>query len=79
MTSDYILKIYRMSIPHMPKTAIKFGNDLQLLLQPMVLKPNPQAGLGVRLHYLPHEPHRLKPTSSLCRKLWHAFVLSYNT
>lgn len=41
-----------MSIPHMPKTAVKFGNDLQLLLQPMVLKPNPQAGLGVRyIHY----------------------------
>ncbi|KAH8114301.1 hypothetical protein DFH11DRAFT_1508962 [Phellopilus nigrolimitatus] len=46
ITSDYILKIYRASIPHMSKTSAKFGNDLQLLLQPMVLKPNAQAGLG---------------------------------
>ncbi|THG98726.1 hypothetical protein EW145_g7376 [Phellinidium pouzarii] len=46
ITSDYILKIYRASIPHMPKTSAKFGNDLQQLLQPMVLKPNAQAGLG---------------------------------
>ncbi|KAI5117240.1 hypothetical protein M0805_001558 [Coniferiporia weirii] len=46
ITSEYILKIYRASIPHMPKTSSKFGNDLQQLLQPMVLKPNAQAGLG---------------------------------
>lgn len=46
-TSDYILKIYRASIPHMPKTAAKFGNDLQLVLQPMVLKPSAAAGLSV--------------------------------
>ncbi|TDL22099.1 hypothetical protein BD410DRAFT_770589 [Rickenella mellea] len=46
MTSDYILKIFRASIPHMPKTAAKFGNDLQRVLQPMVVKPSPAAGLS---------------------------------
>lgn len=29
----------------MPKTAAKFGQDLQIALQPMILKP--QTGLGV--------------------------------
>ncbi|EJC97952.1 uncharacterized protein FOMMEDRAFT_114738 [Fomitiporia mediterranea MF3/22] len=38
--SDYILKIYRISIPHMPKASMKFGQELQAILQPMVLKPN---------------------------------------
>ncbi|KAL5501640.1 SCC2 [Sanghuangporus vaninii] len=40
IASDYILKTYRASIPHMSKTSVKFGNDLQSILQPMVLKPN---------------------------------------
>ena len=40
VASDYILKIYRVSIPHMSKTSVKFGTDLQTVLQPMVLKPN---------------------------------------
>jgi cohesin loading factor subunit SCC2 len=38
-TTDYLLKIFRASIPHMPKTAIKFGQELQAALKPMVLKP----------------------------------------
>ncbi|KZP26313.1 hypothetical protein FIBSPDRAFT_1040859 [Athelia psychrophila] len=42
-TSDYLLKIFRACIPHMPKTAAKFGLELQQALQPMILKP-PQAG-----------------------------------
>ncbi|THH23071.1 hypothetical protein EUX98_g8109 [Antrodiella citrinella] len=44
--SDYLLKIFRVSIPLFPKTAIKFGQDLQLALQPMVLKPSPTAGIS---------------------------------
>ncbi|KAF8636245.1 hypothetical protein AX17_003730 [Amanita inopinata Kibby_2008] len=39
-TSDYLLKIFRVSIPHMPKTAAKFGHELQSALQPMVVKPS---------------------------------------
>ncbi|KLO06964.1 hypothetical protein SCHPADRAFT_1002012 [Schizopora paradoxa] len=46
VTSDYILRIYRTALPHMSKTSAKFGNDLQLILQPMVVKPNAAAGLA---------------------------------
>ncbi|KAJ7600473.1 hypothetical protein C8J56DRAFT_910344 [Mycena floridula] len=42
-TLDYILKTYRVCIPHLPKTAVKFGQELQAILQPMIIKP-PQAG-----------------------------------
>lgn len=45
--SDYIMKIYCAAIPHMSRTSAKFGTDLQLVLQPMVLKPNAQTGLTV--------------------------------
>ncbi|KAI9448916.1 sister chromatid cohesion C-terminus-domain-containing protein [Russula earlei] len=45
VTSDYLLKIFRVSIPHMPKTAAKFGNELQLALQPMILKPSTAGGV----------------------------------
>ncbi|KAJ7465273.1 hypothetical protein FB451DRAFT_1263153 [Mycena latifolia] len=38
-TTDYLLKIFRVSIPHMPKTAIKFAQELQAVLQPMVVRP----------------------------------------
>ncbi|KAJ7605513.1 hypothetical protein DFH06DRAFT_257355 [Mycena polygramma] len=44
-TTDYLLKIFRASIPHMPRTAIKFAQELQLALQPMVIKPSPAGGL----------------------------------
>ncbi|KAJ7134305.1 hypothetical protein C8R44DRAFT_770123 [Mycena epipterygia] len=44
-TSDYILKIFRVSIPHMPRTAIKFAQELQAALQPMVIKPSSAGGL----------------------------------
>ncbi|THH14012.1 hypothetical protein EW146_g6273 [Bondarzewia mesenterica] len=43
ITSDYLLKIFRASVPNMPKTAVKFGQELQLALQPMILRP-PTAG-----------------------------------
>ena len=46
IASDYILKIFRLSLPHMSKTSIKFGNELQQALQPMVLKPSVQ-GIAV--------------------------------
>ncbi|PFH53278.1 hypothetical protein AMATHDRAFT_73479 [Amanita thiersii Skay4041] len=39
-TAEYLLKSFRISVPHLPKTAIKFGNELQLTLQPMILKPS---------------------------------------
>ncbi|KAL6300065.1 hypothetical protein BKA93DRAFT_803226 [Sparassis latifolia] len=45
VTSDYLLRIFRASIPHMPKTMAKFGQELQLALQPMILKPSTAAGL----------------------------------
>lgn len=46
-TSDYLLKIFRACIPHMPKTATKFGNELQLALQPMIIKPSSAGGVHV--------------------------------
>ncbi|KAI0088475.1 hypothetical protein BDY19DRAFT_165528 [Irpex rosettiformis] len=45
-TSDYLLRIYRAAIPHLPKTALKFGQDLQTALQPMIIKPSPTAGIA---------------------------------
>ncbi|RPD54662.1 hypothetical protein L226DRAFT_613702 [Lentinus tigrinus ALCF2SS1-7] len=68
-TSDYLLRIFRASIPHMPKTAAKFGQELQLALQPMILKPSTAAGiLGLQetvacmcatVHHLTHDFGRL--------------------
>ncbi|KAG2115459.1 hypothetical protein DEU56DRAFT_932992 [Suillus clintonianus] len=45
VVSDYLLKIFRLSIPHMPKTAVKFGQELQLVLQPMIVKPSHIGGV----------------------------------
>lgn len=50
MITDYLLKVFRAAIPHMPKTATGFGQDLQLALQPMILKPS--AGLNVSTVFL---------------------------
>jgi hypothetical protein len=47
ITTDYLLKIFRVSIPHMPPTAGKFGQDLQLALQPMIIKPSGSGGVQV--------------------------------
>ena len=47
VVSDYLLKIFRISIPHMPKTAVKFGQELQLVLQPMIVKPSHNGGVVV--------------------------------
>ncbi|KAF5376813.1 hypothetical protein D9757_008902 [Collybiopsis confluens] len=46
MTSDYLLRTFRVTIPHMPKTAAKFGQDLQVKLQPMVTKPSTAGGIS---------------------------------
>lgn len=48
-TTDYLLKIFRVSIPHMPQTAGKFGHELQLALQPMIIKPSGNGGVQVGL------------------------------
>ncbi|KAK0188221.1 hypothetical protein F5146DRAFT_1062556 [Armillaria mellea] len=45
MTTDYLLKIFRISIPRLPKTTSKLGQELQAALQPMIIKPT--AGLQV--------------------------------
>lgn len=47
MTTDYLLKIFRVSIPHMPSTAAKFGQELQKALQPMIIKPSGNGGVQV--------------------------------
>ncbi|KAA1473731.1 hypothetical protein DENSPDRAFT_882264 [Dentipellis sp. KUC8613] len=46
ITSDYLLKIFRVSIPFMPKTAAKFGTELQLALQPMIIRPTGSGGVS---------------------------------
>ncbi|OCH92592.1 hypothetical protein OBBRIDRAFT_791042 [Obba rivulosa] len=68
-TSDYLLRIFRASITHMPKTAAKFGQELQLALQPMIIKPSTAAGvMGLQetvacmcatVHHLTHDFGRL--------------------
>lgn len=45
VTTDYLLKIFRISIPRLPKTTSKLGQELQAALQPMIIKPT--AGLQV--------------------------------
>jgi cohesin loading factor subunit SCC2 len=59
-TSDYLLKIFRTCIPHMPKTAAKFGQELQSALQPMILKPSTSGGLQVSCAC--HNPHTHSPS-----------------
>ncbi|KAF7297577.1 Sister chromatid cohesion protein [Mycena kentingensis (nom. inval.)] len=44
-TNEYLLKVFRAAIPHMPKTSLQFGQELQSKLQPMVAKPSPVAGI----------------------------------
>ncbi|KAF9046656.1 hypothetical protein BJ165DRAFT_1369666 [Panaeolus papilionaceus] len=68
-TSDYLLKIFRVSIPHMPKTAAKFGSELQSELQPMIIKPSGGGGVQILqetvgcmcvvVQHLTHDFHRL--------------------
>ncbi|KAL5519986.1 hypothetical protein ACEPAG_1646 [Sanghuangporus baumii] len=74
VASDYILKTYRASIPHMSKTSVKFGIDLQSILQPMVLKPNIHgtslqevvACLCVVVQHLTHDSARIVALLKSC-------------
>lgn len=79
-TSEQLLKIFRASIPHMPKTAAKFGQELQLALQPMILRPSTAAGVQVcgptRICWCPHSTN---PHCRDCKKPSHACVLPCNT
>jgi cohesin loading factor subunit SCC2 len=45
--SDYLLKIFKVAVPHMPKTAAKFGQELQAALQPMIIKPSGGGGVQI--------------------------------
>jgi cohesin loading factor subunit SCC2 len=46
-TAEYLLRIFRASLPLMPKTAVKFGIELQNTLKPMIIKPSGTGGLAV--------------------------------
>ncbi|KAG9315547.1 hypothetical protein JVU11DRAFT_3168 [Chiua virens] len=74
--TDYLLRVFRISIPHMPKTSVKFGQELQLVLQPMIVKPSNVGGVvclqesvacicGVVQH-LTHDFHRLVALLKSC-------------
>jgi cohesin loading factor subunit SCC2 len=66
--SDYLLKIFRISIPHMPKTAVKFGQELQLVLQPMIVKPSHIGGVVVSCLVIgaDHLPNRIIEFARKC-------------
>ncbi|KAI6114285.1 sister chromatid cohesion C-terminus-domain-containing protein [Pisolithus sp. B1] len=74
--SDYLLRVFRISIPHMPKTAVKFGQDLQLVLQPMIVKPSNVGGVVClqesvacmcgSVQHLTHDFHRLVALLKSC-------------
>ncbi|KAG8214779.1 hypothetical protein J3R82DRAFT_9915 [Butyriboletus roseoflavus] len=88
--TDYLLRVFRISIPHMPKTAVKFGQELQLVLQPMIVKPSNVGGVvclqesvacmcGVVQH-LTHDFHRLVALLKSCNaRLQQAIVRSSET
>ncbi|KAJ7366455.1 hypothetical protein DFH08DRAFT_1003444, partial [Mycena albidolilacea] len=69
-TTDYLLKIFRASIPHMPRTAIKFGQELQKKLQPMVAQPASKtvACFCAVVQCLTHEFARLVALLKSCDK-----------
>ncbi len=77
-TSDYLLRIFRSAIPHLPKTALKFGQELQTALQPMILKPSSTAGVMV------NRPNYLgiiyaDSSDRGCKRQLHACVPLYST
>ena len=47
--TDYLYRVFRISIPHMPNTTVKFGQELQLpvVLQHMILKLSNIGGVVV--------------------------------
>lgn len=87
--ADYILKIYRASIPHMPKTSVTFGNELQQVLQIRVARPNPAAGVSTLqesvaclcavVQYLTHDFIRLAGLLKSCYLKLQDQIRSQNT
>lgn len=79
-TSEQLLKIFRASIPHMPKTAAKFGQELQLALQPMILRPSTAAGVQVcGSTLICWRAYSTNLYYRACKKPSHACVLPCNT
>ncbi|KAG2009721.1 proline-rich protein Rad9 [Coprinopsis cinerea AmutBmut pab1-1] len=81
LTSDFLLKIFRASIPHMPKTAAKFGQELQTSLQPLILKPFGgvnilQEAVGCMCAVVRHLTHDFKRLINLLKGC-NARLLSY--
>ncbi|KAF7296629.1 Sister chromatid cohesion protein [Mycena chlorophos] len=80
-TNEYVLKIFRASIPHMPRTAVKFGQDLQAVLQPMIIQPASLPGLNdsvacmcTVVQSLTHEFDKLSALLKSCNgKFWTAY------
>jgi hypothetical protein len=52
ITSDYLLKVFRASIPGMSKTASKFAHELQSVLQQMLMKPTGPNWLAVSVMHI---------------------------
>jgi cohesin loading factor subunit SCC2 len=50
--NDLLLRIFRLSIPHMPRAASNFATDLTKALLPMISKPS--GGLSVRRPCIDH-------------------------
>ncbi|KAI6129687.1 hypothetical protein EDD16DRAFT_1689919 [Pisolithus croceorrhizus] len=67
--SDYLLRVFRISIPHMPKTAVKFGQDLQLVLQPMICLQESVACMCGSVQHLTHDFHRLVALLKSCNEM----------
>jgi len=49
----------------MPKTAAKFGHELQAALQPMIIKPSGSGGVQVRFSYFSLLPTLIDPSKIL--------------
>ncbi|EDR13190.1 uncharacterized protein LACBIDRAFT_292430 [Laccaria bicolor S238N-H82] len=78
ITSDYLLKIFRVSIPHMPKTAAKFGQELQTSLQPMIIKPSGGGGIQVLFFHLSALVETVGCMCIVVQHLTHDFVRLVN-
>lgn len=48
LVSEFVLRIFNVTLPSMPKSSSKFARDLQAVLLPMLNKPSPLGGLSVR-------------------------------
>ncbi|KAF8315647.1 hypothetical protein DL93DRAFT_2078873 [Clavulina sp. PMI_390] len=87
--SDYVLKTFRLVIPTMPKSATKFGQDLLVILEPMVIKPSPAGGVAslqesvatlcITVKTLTHNPNRLISLLKSCDKKLQAYIAQIST